>query len=153
MQPALENRMSLANNDYQAEKTSPLIEKLRRHRAAAGNDAVPASVYETHDAHWSAKHATRPYVLADEQYQDYAPAYLYGVVWYYSNPERQFDASEGELATGWEAARGDSPLDWPKAKPAVREAWYEINDLAERAKLERDQLLARSPTAPTPGDH
>jgi hypothetical protein len=134
-------------------ETSPLIDKLRRQMAASGKDPVPASVYQEHEARWSAKHATRPYVLATDEYEDYAPAYLYGVYWYYSNPDRPFDASEGDLATGWDTARGDSPLDWHKAKPAVREAWYEISDLAERARQERTELLAKSPTAHTPGDH
>jgi hypothetical protein len=98
-------------------------------------------------------YATRPYVEAGDNYKDYAPAYLYGVYWYHSNPERHFDAYEGDLTNGWDAARGDSPLHWAKAKPAVREAWYHVSDLAERANLERAALLSESSTAHTPGDH
>jgi hypothetical protein len=135
------------------ETTNSLIDRLQRQMAADGNDAVPASVYQENDAHWSANYATRPYVEAGEDYEDYAPAYLYGVFYYHSNPEQPFDASEDELASGWESARGDSPLDWPKAKPAVREAWYLVSDLAERAKSERDALLSKSPAAHTAGDH
>jgi hypothetical protein len=119
----------------------------------AAASEVPASVYQAHHDHWSANYASRPYVEAGEEYEDYAPAFLYGVFWYHSNPQRQFDACEGDLANGWDSARGDSPLAWAKAKPAVREGWYRVSDLAERARLERAELLADSPSAHTPGDH
>ncbi len=104
-------------------------------------------------AYWSENYATLPYVGANEDYEDYAPAFSYGVVWYQLNPERQFDEFEAELATGWASARGASPLDWPKAKPAARDAWYRVRDLAGRAKLERSDVLSTSPEAHTPGDH
>ena len=146
--------MSTANSDRTSGgKSSPLIDKLRRQAAAAGKDPVPASVYEAQEAHWAANYATRPYREAGADYEDYAPAYLYGIYWYHSNPDRLFDASEAELSTGWDAARGDSPLDWSKAKPAVEEAWYQVRNLAERARSERAELLATSPNAHTPGDH
>jgi hypothetical protein len=60
---------------------------------------------------------------------------------YHSNPDRCFDASEGDLENGWDSARGDSPLDWATAKPAVREAWYRVSDLAQRANRERAEVL------------
>jgi hypothetical protein len=150
----LENQMDFASTNREPEgKRSPLIDKLRRQMAAAGSNSGPASVYHSQDAHWSANYATRPYVDAGEDYEEYAPAYLYGVFWYYSNPDRHFDEYEGELANGWDSARGDSSFDWPKAKPAVRDAWYKISDLAARAKSERDTVLSTSPLAHTPGDH
>jgi hypothetical protein len=133
--------------------STPLINKLRRQRADAGADPVPASVYEAQDAHWSANYSTRPYVVAGEDYEDYAPAYLYGVFWYHANPDREFDTSDADLSSGWDAARGGSPLDWQKAKPAVEEAWYQVRDLAERSRLERAALLATSPEPQMPGDH
>jgi hypothetical protein len=141
----MENRMNMEH--------SPLIDKLRRQMAAAGCDEVPVSVYESHDAHWSVHYASRSYVEAGEDYDDYAPAYLYGVFLYHTNPQRHFDTYVNELANGWDSARGESPLDWIKAKPAVREAWYRVRDLAERAKSERTELLSTPPTAHTPGDH
>jgi len=146
--------MNDVNSERTSEgKTSPLVDKLRRQAAAAGKDPVPASVYEAQEAHWAANYETRPYRQAGSDYEDYAPAYLYGIYWYHSNPELLFDASEAELSTGWDSARGDSPLDWPKAKPAVEEAWYQVRNLAERARSERAELLAMSPNPHTPGDH
>jgi hypothetical protein len=134
-------------------KFSPLIDKLQRQMAAAGKDSVPTTVYEDQDAHWSVNYASRPYVVVGEEYEDYAPAYLYGVFLYHSNPDQTFDDSDGDFADGWESARSGSPLDWSKAKPAVREAWYRVSDLDQRARSERAAVLASSPAAPTPGDH
>jgi hypothetical protein len=146
--------MYTANTDRHTTRDSrALIDRFSRHTVTTGNDPVPVGIYEAQYAHWLANHATRPYVDAGEDFEDYAPAYLYGVFSYHSNPERHFDASEAELSSGWESARGDSPLDWPKAKPAIREAWYEVRGLAERARLERADLLSTSPAAHTPGDH
>ncbi len=132
---------------------SARIDQLLRQMAADGNDAIPEEVYRENDAHWAAHYATRPYVEAGADYEDYAPAYLYGVYRFHANPEQHFDASEQDLASGWNAARGDSPLDWARAKPAVREAWYLVSDLDKRARLERAAALSASPSARTPGDH
>jgi hypothetical protein len=115
--------------------------------------AVAASIERLlEDADWALHHSTRDYVDNDIPYDHYAPAYLYGIASYQSNPERQFDDYEGELASGWTRARSGSPLEWPTAKPAVREAWYRISDLTSRAKSERANVLS-SADAVTPGDH
>ena len=138
-----------ASND----ETSPLIDKLKRQMAAsAGASGSAAAAQAKDDTYWFENYASRPYVGAGEDYVDYAPAFLYGVVWYQSNPERRFEDCEGELANGWDSARAGSPLDWTKAKPAVRDAWYRVSDLEARAKLERSELLSTSPEAQTPGD-
>jgi hypothetical protein len=147
--------MNTANNHPDSEReASPLIDKLRRQMAASDGDDVAGSTRQAEEnTHWSLNYASRPYVGADEAYLDYAPAYLYGVVWYDSSPERQFEDCERDLANGWDSVRGGSPLDWPKAKPAVRDAWYRVSDLAAQARLERSELLSTSPAGPSPGDH
>ena len=146
--------MTTANRIPQTQfRTSSFIEQLRRRTAANGGDPVPASVYEAQDAHWAAHYASRPYVDAGDDYADYAPAYLYGVFWYHSNPEQSFEAGAADLSKGWDSARGDSPLEWPKAKAAVEEAWYQVRDLAERSRSERAELLATTSNPPMPGDH
>jgi hypothetical protein len=142
-----------SNDPGSAEEAEYLTDKLAREAAA---DEVAAAVLLYHareNTHWSANYATRAYVDEGELYEDYAPAYRYGVVWYQSNPARDFDDCEADLASGWDSARAGSPLDWPKAKPAVREAWYRVSDLDAQAKSERTVALAASPGAATPGDH
>jgi uncharacterized protein YcfJ len=97
---------------------------------ALGGDAVASAVDEVREqAHWRETFQSRPYVEVDARFEDYAPAYAYGVTWYRLNPGRVFDDSEGDLATGWVAARGDSSLDWNDAKPAAREAWYRVEQV------------------------
>jgi len=102
------------------------------------------------DADKALLHASRHYLDAGSPYEHYEPAYRYGVNWYHANPERHFDDFESDLARGWAAARGSSPLEWHRAKPAVREAWYRISDLVARTERERTQALAGTPAAGTP---
>jgi hypothetical protein len=136
-----------------SEKSSPLIDKLRRQMEEAGKEEVPASVYRAEHAHWSANHASRSDVKVGDAYDDYAPAYLYGVFWYFSNPDRTFETSEIDLENGWNSARADSPIEWARAKPAAREAWYRVRDLAAQAASERNGVLSTSSEPQMPGDH
>jgi hypothetical protein len=124
------------------EETGPPKTRLERELAAQAEER----------SYWSENHRSQPYAGADQDYESYAPAYVYGVVWYHANPDQEFDELDQDLANGWDSARGSSPLDWHKAKPAVREAWYRISDLAARAKSERAELLSMSPTPQTAGD-
>jgi hypothetical protein len=149
----MENRMNTESNDPESEEAGALVDELRRQTAADDAAAAMLLYHARENAHWFENYATRSYVDAGEPYEDYAPAYRYGVVWYQSNPERRFDDCEADLASGWNSARGGSALDWLKAKPAVREAWYRVSDLEAQAKSERAQVLATSPAAHTPGDH
>jgi hypothetical protein len=66
-------------------------------------------------------------------YDDYGPAYGYGVSEYSRYPGRTFDEVESELATGWYAGRGNSTLEWERAKGATRDAWQRVSDTIERA--------------------
>jgi len=75
------------------------------------------------DAYWRDNYSDRPYVSAGSSYDDYGPAYSYGVNAYSRDPERSFDDAEADLSTGWKSARGKSSLDWSRAKDATRDAW------------------------------
>lgn len=83
------------------------------------------------DAYWRDNYSTRPYVDAGSSYDDYGPAYRYGVDSYRSNPGATFD--ETGLATGWNSARGTSSLGWEQAKNATRDSWQRAKDAVERA--------------------
>ncbi len=115
-------------------------------------DFKAASAATGMDAESALHHASRHYLDAGTPYEHYEPAYRYGVNWYHSNPYRNFDDHEAELACGWTQARRGSPLDWHRAKPAVREAWYRTRDLAARAGLERSPASSTSSGAGKPGD-
>jgi hypothetical protein len=85
------------------------------------------------DAYWKENYATRPYVGSDSKYDDYGPAYGYGVNAYSRNPDRKFEDIEPDLGREWSNARGKSSLDWDNAKHASRDAWNRLSDKVERA--------------------
>ena len=101
--------------------------------AVAGKAVSKAVDPVAEDAYWRDNYAARPYVNADAPYDDYGPAYRYGVDSYSRFPDRRFDEVEPELSRDWGKARGGSSLDWDNAKHASRDAWHRLGDTVERA--------------------
>jgi len=85
------------------------------------------------DAYWRDNYATRPYVPAEATYDDFGPAYRYGVDSYEKHPGRSFDDIEDDLGRDWNTARGTSRLEWDRAKSATRDSWQRVSDTIERA--------------------
>ena len=85
------------------------------------------------DAYWRENYTTRPYVHPSDSYDDFGPAYGYGVSSYSRYPGRAFDEVESDLGRGWDSARGGSSLGWERAKSATREARHRASDTVERA--------------------
>ena len=75
------------------------------------------------DAYWRENYSSRPYVSEGSKYDDYGPAYLYGVEAFSKNPSRKFDDVQSDLGRDWNSARGTSSLDWDRARSATRDAW------------------------------
>jgi hypothetical protein len=75
-----------------------------------------------HD-YWRTHYAERPYVRAGAAFDDYAPAYRYGIDAYEQHGDRMFEHVESDLASGWNDARGNSRLEWSDARDASRDAW------------------------------
>lgn len=87
---------------------------------------------DTEDTYWRDNYSSRPYVNGGS-YDDYGPAYQYGVNARNQFPDRSFDDVEADLGRDWSNTRGKSSLDWEKAKHASRDAWHRVSDAAERA--------------------
>ena len=85
------------------------------------------------DAYWRDSYSSRPYVASGASYDDYGPAYRYGVESRTKYQDRSFDDVESDLSRDWNQARGDSDLDWERAKHATRDSWQRISDTIERA--------------------
>ena len=85
------------------------------------------------DTFWSESYNSRPYVRPGASFDDFGPAYGYGVDAFWRHPGQHFDDIEAELARGWERARRSSSLDWQGAKLATRDAWNRLSDSVERA--------------------
>ena len=84
------------------------------------------------DAYWRDNYSSRPYV-AGGTYDDYGPAYRYGVDGYGQNQGRTFEQAEPEMMRDWQRAQGSSKLTWDNAKHAARDSWQRVSDAAERA--------------------
>jgi hypothetical protein len=89
----------------------------------------PTAEYE----YWADNYRDRPYYTHGFGYEDYGPAYRYGVDSYTLYNNRTWDAAEADLASGWEGAKGKSRLAWNDAKHAARDAWKRVSDTVERA--------------------
>lgn len=85
------------------------------------------------EAYWQENFRTRPYVETDASYDDYGPAYRYGVETYPDRGSAGFDVAEPELAAGWAQADRGSSLGWDRARHAVRDSWERARSAPEGA--------------------
>lgn len=100
--------------------------------AVAGKGIAKAVNPQEEETYWRENYSTRPYA-GGASYDDYGPAYMYGVDAYTRYPDRSFDEVEPELHRGWTSSRGGSSLEWERAKHATRDAWTRLSDRVERA--------------------
>ena len=85
------------------------------------------------EAYWRENYSSRPYVSHGTPFDEYGPAYRYGVDAYGRHEGRSFEEAEPELGRDWDGARGTSRLTWENAKHATRDAWQRLSDFVERA--------------------
>ena len=85
------------------------------------------------EAYWRENFSSRSYVSGNPTFDDYGPAYQYGVRSYGQSKGRTFEQVEAELSRDWERHKGRSRLKWNDAKPAARDAWQRVSDSVERA--------------------
>jgi len=75
------------------------------------------------DRYWRDNFRARPYVEIDDRYDDFGPAYAYGVESFRRHDGRSFDEAESDISRDWDKFKGKSKLTWERAKAAVRDAW------------------------------
>lgn len=85
------------------------------------------------DNYWRDNYRSRSYVEPASTYDEYGPAYRYGVDAYARYPNQPFESIEGNLSRDWSTARGTSRLEWNRAKLAARDSWQRVSDTVERA--------------------
>jgi hypothetical protein len=78
-------------------------------------------------AYWRENFRGRDYVEQGASFDDYGPAYGFGVEARGRYPERDFGDVESEMSNDWSTHRGASSLSWDRAKHAARDAWYRIS--------------------------
>jgi len=86
------------------------------------------------DAYWRDNYAARPYVTKGASYDDYGPAYRYGVDQYSHFDGAAFDTVDSDLARDWDDARSDSSLSWDQARYAARDSWERVDSAMKRTR-------------------
>lgn len=94
----------------------------------AGKGVAEAIDPTTEAAYWRDNFKDRPYVENATSFDDYGPAYDYGVRSYSRYSGRSFDDVETDLSRDWDGARGTSNLQWTQARNATRDAWERIGN-------------------------
>ena len=85
------------------------------------------------EAYWRENYSTRPNVNREATFNEYRPAYSYGVDAHRRYEGQSFEQAEPELMRDWDRVKGMSSLTWEDAKHAVRDSWQRVSDFAERA--------------------
>jgi len=86
------------------------------------------------DAYWREHYVGRDYVPAGATYDDYGPAYRYGLDSYSRMPDTSWEDAHGVVSSGWDAARGGSRLGWDDARPAAEDAWRRAEEEYGRSR-------------------
>ena len=89
--------------------------------AVAGNTIAESIDPVAEEAYWRKNYSSRLYDTCGATFNEYRPAYSYGV-----------DAHRRYMRE-WDRVRGMSSLTWENAKHAVRDSWQRVRDLVERA--------------------
>ena len=99
----------------------------------AGKGIAEAIDPTAEETYWRKTYSSRPYVKGGASFDDYGPAYRYGVNSYGLSKGGTFEQAEPELMRGWNGAKGTSGLTWDNAKDASRDAWQRLSNVVERA--------------------
>ncbi|MFN0059487.1 MAG: hypothetical protein ACKVX7_13605 [Planctomycetota bacterium] len=91
--------------------------------ALAGQTAARIVNPTAEDTYWSEHYRTRPYFVETQPYSEFRPAFQYGWESRTRLGNRTFKEVEGDLARGWDKAKGESQLAWAQAKNATADAW------------------------------
>jgi hypothetical protein len=102
----------------------------------AGKGVAEAIDPTAEDAYWRANYASRAYATPRDADDDWSPAYAYGIAHYNRNvashPGATFEDFEPEMERGWEEARGQSSMEWTRARLAAYDAWQNARAADDR---------------------
>ncbi len=99
------------------------------------------------ETHWQEQFPSRPYYREGANFEEYRPAYRYGVEAANKYPGKRFDEVETRLGRSWPRNRGESRLTWGKARDAVRDAFDRTFQLhEERLRVEKQSVETGSAT-------
>ena len=102
--------------------------------AIVGERATHAAAHDEELGRFEQVFHTMPYYVSGMTWDDYAPAYRYGISTYRQSGEHAFLTAEPELERGWDAARGASRLLWSEAREAIAHAWRWFDEAGHRTE-------------------
>jgi hypothetical protein len=97
--------------------------------ALAGDKIAEAIDASAEEGYWRENYSSRPYVAAGAIFNEYRPAYRYGVDAHRRFAGRPFEQVEAELMHEWDGVKGTSSLTWEDARHAARDSWQRVSDL------------------------
>jgi len=74
-------------------------------------------------AYWQENYRDQDYVNDNDEYTQYEPAYRYGYESRARHDNSDFAAVEPQLEKEWDQYRGESSLEWSRARQATADAW------------------------------
>ena len=77
--------------------------------------------------YWRENYKTRPYTDGSTGFDEYEPAYGFGVASYTKYLGRRFEDVDADLSRDWETSRGNSTLGWDRARDAAHDAWDRVS--------------------------
>lgn len=77
-------------------------------------------------AYWESNFSHRPYVEQGASFDDYGPAYRYGIDASLKYDDKEFDDVQNDLSRSWSNVKGRSALAWDRAQHAARDSWDRI---------------------------
>jgi hypothetical protein len=96
--------------------------------AVLGDRAAEAADSRDDLGHFEQIYREMPYFVEGMNWDDYAPAYRYGIETYRIHGGRPFVEAETQLEQGWGRARDRSRLAWVHARGAVEHAWRSLDE-------------------------
>jgi hypothetical protein len=151
-EPKLETKMTSSTLERERDRTAgaaaagggaadALLGTVGREDAVAGavgGGLAGSKIAESIDpaaeeAYWRENYSSRPYVTREATFNEYRPAYSYGVDAHRRYEGQSFEQAEPELMRDWDRVKGMSSLTWENAKHAVRDSWQRVSDFVERA--------------------
>ncbi len=98
----------------------------------AGRAVAEAINPAQEESFWRERYTQEPYYEPGHGYEDYGPAYRYGLESRTQSHE-DWDTAASRLETGWKQARGGSSLEWDRAQHASRAAWERAGEAMRHA--------------------
>jgi hypothetical protein len=105
-----------------------------------------SALWPSEDNYWRENFSSRPYALDSTTYEQFRPAYRYGVEAANHHMGRRWEEAEPDLRKGWEGFphRGGAAAVWESIRDAVKDAWDRVAGRHEGSAASEDRMDYRT---------